>query len=84
LPTDFVSAVVAAPAEQRRNTRDNPLYDGTGWSACRRQTVASLARAESALAGPAVLEDYTTTVVVPAGWTASVDGQSNLILANGV
>ena len=31
-------------------------------------------------AGPALLEDPTSTVLVPAGWSARVDGQRNMIL----
>ena len=83
LPTDFVSALLADPPRQSAPGKDQPIFDGTGWSACRRSPVSSLARDKTALAGPAVLEDYTTTVIVPAGWSVSVDAQSNLILVNG-
>lgn len=57
------------------------LYDGTQWAPCARRTVTGLATRQQAVQGPAVLEDYTTTVLVPAGWKAAVDPQSNLILS---
>jgi N-methylhydantoinase A len=43
--------------------------------------VTGLATTNQSVQGPAVLEDYTTTVLVPAGWKAAVDSQSNLILS---
>ena len=86
LPTGFVPAVssTASPSAAREVAEDKPLYDGVQWAPCRRRTVASLASERNGVSGPAVLEDYTTTVVVPAGWSASVDARSNLILVNGV
>jgi N-methylhydantoinase A/oxoprolinase/acetone carboxylase beta subunit len=34
----------------------------------------------SAVAGPAIVEQFDATTVIPAGWTARVDGLRNLIL----
>ncbi len=34
-------------------------------------------------AGPAIVEQFDATTVVPAGWTASVDGHRNLVLERG-
>lgn len=83
LPTGEVTArVVAAPGRQARREA-KPLYDGTGWSDCRRLSTDALGSSGDPVRGPAVLEDYTTTIVVPAGWTASIDSHRNLILVNG-
>ncbi|WP_420992251.1 hydantoinase/oxoprolinase family protein [Cupriavidus sp. 30B13] len=81
LPTAHVSAISTEGASLTAAPGELALYDGSGWAPCRRETVAALAANGTALSGPAVLEDYTTTVLVPAGWSASVDAQSNLILA---
>ena len=34
-------------------------------------------------AGPAIVEQFDATTVVPAGWTASVDFHRNLVLERG-
>jgi len=72
--SDTTSSLLAAPGEPA-------LYDGKAWAPCRRRAVAGLSTDGTTVPGPAVLEDYTTTVLVPAGWAASVDSQSNLILS---
>jgi N-methylhydantoinase A len=36
-----------------------------------------------ALAGPAIVEQFDATTVIPQGWIATVDGQRNLILERG-
>jgi N-methylhydantoinase A/oxoprolinase/acetone carboxylase beta subunit len=33
------------------------------------------------MVGPAIIEQFDATTVVPMGWTAMVDGDLNLILA---
>ena len=80
--TGEVPSSVAAH-HNRRGAPDNaPLFDGVAWVACDRRPLSDLAsKAGTCAVGPAVLEDYTTTVHVPAGWSASIDAQSNLILA---
>jgi N-methylhydantoinase A len=35
----------------------------------------------AAVAGPAVIEQFDATTVIPPGWRGQVDGYSNLILA---
>ncbi|ALS68106.1 hydantoinase/oxoprolinase family protein [Pandoraea apista] len=84
LVTPHVSATASVTGNLDAAPGEPALYDGRNWTPCRRRTVAALGADGAALAGPAVLEDYTTTVLVPAGWQASVDTQSNLILSKGV
>jgi N-methylhydantoinase A len=36
-----------------------------------------------ALAGPAIIEQFDATTVIPQGWIASVDGQRNLVIEKG-
>ncbi|CAG9267669.1 N-methylhydantoinase A [Paraburkholderia unamae] len=81
LVTPHVSAVASAEGRQDAAAGEPPLFDGEGWTPCSRRTVAALGATASVVAGPAVLEDYTTTVLVPAGWQARVDEQANLILS---
>jgi N-methylhydantoinase A len=83
LPTAYVPAALTSRNERSAVAGEQSLYDGTRWGGCRRQTISALAAGQGALIGPAVLEDYTTTVLVPAGWTASVDHESNLVLSRG-
>jgi N-methylhydantoinase A len=80
LPTSYVPAVSSSAVRRQAAPGQPALYDGAAWSACRRQTIDALGAEQASLAGPAVLEDYTTTVLVPANWCASVDAESNLIL----
>ncbi len=56
-----------------------PIFDGERWVPCQRLAVTSLAPDER-IGGPAVLEDYTTTIVVPGGWIAEFDQANNLTL----
>jgi N-methylhydantoinase A len=35
----------------------------------------------AAVTGPAIVEQFDATSVIPAGWTGRVDGYRNLILA---
>jgi N-methylhydantoinase A len=84
LATTSMPAMTSATSTQRLPVDDKQgLYDGVDWAPCRRQTISALAKKRDVITGPAVLEDYTTTVLVPSGWTASVDQESNLILAKG-
>ena len=66
--TGEVPSSVAAH-HNRRGAPDNaPLFDGVAWVACDRRPLSDLA-------------SKAGTCAVPAGWSASIDAQSNLILA---
>ena len=58
---------------------DIEIFDGRHRQAGRVMARASLAGGTRTL-GPALLEDETSTILVPAGWMAAVDGQDNLII----
>lgn len=45
--------------------------------------VASSLHAEQVIAGPAIVDSPTTTLVVPPGWSARLDGQRNFHLERG-
>jgi N-methylhydantoinase A len=51
----------------------------TGWLECPLYRRAELAF-EQTIAGPAIVEEYGSTVVVPRGWTVGLDAYRNLIL----
>jgi N-methylhydantoinase A len=68
----------SAPDVARKGTRDI-YFDG------RTPTAATLYERDrldvgSTVAGPAIVEQFDATTVIPAGWTARVDGYRNLIL----
>jgi len=61
-------------------TSERPVYwRGEGWRDCPIFNRSELG-AGSVLEGPAVIEEYGSTVVVPAGWSLKVDVFGNLIL----
>jgi N-methylhydantoinase A len=55
------------------------LYDQRRWQEGRLVSRAALARRDR-VAGPALLEDPTSTLYVPAGWTARRDENDNTVL----
>lgn len=55
------------------------IFDSKTWQDARLLHRAALARHE-AMTGPALLEDPTSTLYVPAGWTARRDDNDNTIL----
>jgi N-methylhydantoinase A len=61
-------------------TGERPVYwRGEGWGDCPIYSRSNLG-AGSTLVGPAVIEEYGSTVVIPAGWSLKVDAFGNLIL----
>jgi N-methylhydantoinase A len=62
----------AAPAE----TGTVRIYDDGEWVAATRLS----RRHANGVAGPALIEDVTSTVYLPAGWSAAIDACDNLIL----
>ncbi|MEV6345557.1 hydantoinase/oxoprolinase family protein [Actinoplanes sp. NPDC051851] len=59
------------------------LFPGAGWCdevpVYQRQAFG----ADDRVTGPAVIDEWTTTVIVPPLWTAHVDGVGNLVLEKG-
>jgi len=55
------------------------LFDQGDWRACALATRGGL-RGGQAMAGPALMEDDTSTIFVPAGWCAEVDPQDNIVI----
>ena len=55
------------------------IYDAKAWQDGRLRSRASL-RPRDRIAGPALLEDPTSTLYVPVGWTARRDANDNTIL----
>lgn len=79
LPTAGRDRAATAP----RPPEHAPLFDGQSWLSCPRHALDSLPAGGTPLSGPAVLEDDTATVLVPAGWRARVDAAGNLTLEAG-
>jgi N-methylhydantoinase A len=55
------------------------VFDGKAWRDAHLLPRQALAR-EKRLSGPALLEDPTSTLYLPAGWTARPDDNDNTIL----
>jgi N-methylhydantoinase A len=93
-PIEFVSfrLGLAAPlkelpllAETETGSADERtirLYDTKQWRDGRLRSRASLG-VRDRIRGPALLEDPTSTLYVPAGWTARRDENDNTILERG-
>ena len=59
---------------------ERPVYwRGSGWGACPIFKRVDLA-AQSAITGPAIVEEYGSTVVVPQSWSLRADDYGNLIM----
>src|SRR3546814_253468 len=67
------------PQAQFSRAQEIDLFDQGAW---RKATMISRAAMEvgQALAGPAILEDSTSTLLVPSGWEACRDANDNVIL----
>ena len=56
------------------------IFDLGEWRDCELLSRAAIATEAQGIAGPALVEDGTSTIFVPHGWTATVDAQDNIIL----
>ncbi|MGE4077306.1 MAG: hydantoinase/oxoprolinase family protein, partial [Reyranella sp.] len=66
-------------AEASRGAASTRIFHGEAWIDCARHAAESLSPGQTLL-GPAVVEGYTATTWVPAGWTATLDEADNMIL----
>ena len=78
LPVDEVP-VLSEDRSEARASRDIDLYINRGWQKGRLVGHASLATG-AVIAGPALLEDPTSTLFLPAGWQAVRDSHHNTIM----
>lgn len=56
------------------------IFDLGEWRQCQLVSRAAIAGEAAGVPGPALVEDGTSTIFVPQGWTASVDSQDNILL----
>ena len=56
------------------------IFDLGEWRDCELLSRAAIAAEAAGIPGPALVEDGTSTIFVPHGWTATVDDQDNIIL----
>ena len=73
LPLLAEAKAAASPARPIR------IFDGKAWHDARLLRRGALSR-EEPISGPALIEDPTSTLYVPAGWTARFDANDNTIL----
>ncbi len=78
LAASFERAAKTAP---RASAQVRQAYFGpqAGEMAARVVTRASLL--EGPLAGPAIIEEFDTTIVIPPGWRAELDRFANVVLS---
>ena len=74
LKADTDSRQTAKPVSTRK-----AYWKGSGWVDCPIYDRPSLA-VDQQVAGPAIIEEYGSTVVVPRGWSLKADAYGNLIL----
>jgi N-methylhydantoinase A len=71
--------LLARPKTAGGTERAFRIYDGKAWREARLLPCGALAAGQS-VAGPALIEDPTSTLYVPAGWTARPDASDNTIV----
>jgi N-methylhydantoinase A len=71
--------LLARPKAAGGTERAIRIYDGRAWREARLLPCGALATGQS-VAGPALIEDPTSTLYVPAGWTARPDASDNTIV----
>ncbi|MDA1098287.1 MAG: hydantoinase/oxoprolinase family protein [Proteobacteria bacterium] len=59
---------------------ESQVFDLGEWRNCHLVSRAAIAGEAMGITGPALVEDGTSTIFVPQGWTATVDGQDNILL----
>lgn len=71
--------ILAESDERRVEPRDIRLFSGRQWHDARLMSRASMPVGQ-VIRGPALLDDPTSTLLVPPGWSAARDAHDNLIL----
>ncbi len=79
LPLDALPVLHETEAGEKVESEID-LFDGRAWCKGRLLSRARIGPDEE-IAGPALLEDPTSTVLVPAGWSASRDAADNTVIA---
>jgi N-methylhydantoinase A len=59
---------------------ESQIFDRGEWRKCLLLSRAAIAGEAAGIAGPALVEDGTSTIFVPHDWTATVDDQDNILL----
>ena len=60
--------------------RVRPVYFGTELGVCDTETLTRPDLSVEARAGPAIVEEYDSTVVVPPGWSVRIDAHGNIVI----
>jgi N-methylhydantoinase A len=78
LPVDVVPRL-ERESEGARKPETARLFDSKAWIDCARVPAETLAPGQR-LDGPTVIEGYTATTFVPAGWRAEIDDADNMVV----
>lgn len=71
---------VADAAATRIRGTERDIYFGGERGMLRTKVLSRVALTAGACRGPAIIQEYDTTVVVPPGWSAALDGHDNILL----
>jgi N-methylhydantoinase A len=70
----------ASAAQKKPTDEVRAAYFGSTLSEQQTRIFSRDALVQRTIRGPIVLEEFDTTVVVPPGWAASLDGLGNIVL----
>ena len=76
-PTERTAGAIKSPRLKAGRSTRKCWFDGTGETAT---TVVQRATLSGTLAGPAIIEDAWSTIVVPPAWSARADEAGNIFL----
>ncbi len=62
------------------NVRTRPVYFGSELGVCDTKTLTRPNLSAEFRPGPAIVEEYDSTVVVPPGWSVRIDPHGNIVI----
>ena len=79
VPPDLVPALNKGIRDQVTSGQTR-IFDQGKWQDCMLVSRAAIRNEIAGVSGPALVEDGTSTIFVPLGWSATVDDQDNILL----
>ena len=79
VPPDLVPALNKGIGDQVTSGQTR-IFDQGKWQDCMLVSRAAIRNEIAGVSGPALVEDGTSTIFVPLGWSATVDDQDNILL----
>ena len=79
VPPDLVPALNKGIGDQVTSGQTR-IFDQGKWQDCTLVSRAAIRNEIAGVSGPALVEDGTSTIFVPLGWSATVDDQDNILI----